>query len=77
MPLNQIQLEGDAARLAVRQRWPAATSTYIGTCAAQVYDPQSGAILGRAQADEFSVEHAWVAAASCVQDFPNHFSTKD
>lgn len=63
MALKQVQIDGDAARAAVRRLFPLATSTYTGATTAQVYDPTSGAILGEADADEFSVEHAWINAA--------------
>lgn len=67
MALEQIQLDGNAARLEVRKVWPAATSTYIGATTAEVYDPATGLVVGRAEASEFAVEHAWVAAARSTQ----------
>lgn len=63
MAIQQIQHDGDAARLRVRQVWPGATSTYTGAYSAQVYDEASGTVLGEAEAAEFAVEHAWVNAA--------------
>ncbi len=63
MPLHQIQIEGAHARSEVRRGWPEATSTYTDTHAAQIYDAATGAVLGEAIAQEFSVEHAWIAAA--------------
>lgn len=67
MPLHQIQIEGAQARSEVRRGWPEATSTYTDTHAAQVYDAATGAVLGEAIALEFSVEHAWLAAARGTQ----------
>lgn len=67
MALEQIQLDGQAARLEVRKAWPNATSAYIGATTAEVYDPTSSRVLGRADAPEFSVEHAWCDAARALQ----------
>jgi hypothetical protein len=67
MALNQAQLDGAVARAVVRQRWPNATSSYVNTTAAEVYDPSSCTILGEATALEHAVEHAWIAAAANVQ----------
>lgn len=66
MALNQVQLAGQAARDAVRRVWPNATSAYAGATAAEVYDPESGLVLGQAQADEDVVELAWVAAEQAL-----------
>lgn len=63
MALEQVQLDGDVARSQVRQAWPNATSIYTGAYAAQVYDEHTGRVLGKAEATEFAVEHAWVNAA--------------
>lgn len=67
MPLEQVQLDGDAARIKVRAHWPGATSCYTGPTADEVYDEESGIVLGSSQGAEFSVEHAWVAAANLVR----------
>ncbi len=66
--LEQIQLDGNAARVEVMKAWPEASSAYIGATAAEVYDRDTGAVLGRAQASEFVVEHAWVAAARATRE---------
>jgi hypothetical protein len=63
---TQIQIDGDSARAVVRRLWPAATSTYTGAFTAQVYDQETGAVLGEADAREYVVEHAWIAAAKAV-----------
>lgn len=63
MPLHQIQIEGAQARSKVRRGWPEATSTYTDTHAAQIYAAATGTVLCEANAQEFSVEHAWLAAA--------------
>lgn len=67
MALEQIQLDGQAARLVVQKVWPYATSSYVGARAAEVYDPASGCVLGTAESSEFAVEYAWVAAAISTQ----------
>lgn len=36
MAFEQIQLDGEAARAAVRKLWPDATSTYTGASTAEV-----------------------------------------
>lgn len=66
MSPHQVRLEGDAARHEVRRIWPNATSTYTGATSAEVYDPASAKVLGRAEADELSVEHAWIAASAAL-----------
>lgn len=67
MALEQIQIDGDAARVEVRKVWPAATSTYVSATAAEVYDAATGVVLGRVECSEFSVERAWVEAARSTQ----------
>lgn len=67
MSLHQVQLDGESARATVLGVWPDATSTYVGTTKAQVYDTASGVILGEAESSEFAVEHAWLAAARSTQ----------
>lgn len=71
MAVQQVQLDGNVARMVVRQQWPNATSSYTGGHAAEVYDPGSGTILGEANADEHAVEHAWIAAAAHLQKLTN------
>lgn len=71
MTLHQAQLDGNTARATVRKRWQNATSSYIGATSAEVYDPASGTVLGQAEADEFVVELAWVAAARASQETNN------
>lgn len=67
MALEQIQLDGEVARVEVRKFWPVATSSYVGATTAEVYDPVTGVVLGSAEASEFAVEHAWIAAARSTQ----------
>lgn len=63
MALTQVQIDGDVARAAVRAAYSAAMSTYTGACTAEVYDAETGALLGEAEAKEYVVEHAWIVAA--------------
>jgi hypothetical protein len=62
-----LSKQGAAARVAVRLVWPDATSCYEGKFGAEVYDPQSKTVLGRAEAYEFAVEHAWIDAANALK----------
>lgn len=66
MAVHQAELDGNKAREKVRRLWPNATSSYTGATSAEVYDPASGVVLGQAEAEEFVVEHAWVAAAGAL-----------
>lgn len=61
--MSAIEIEGARARVAVRQRWPRATSMYTGAISAAVIDDETDEILGKATSTEWSVEHAWIAAA--------------
>jgi hypothetical protein len=64
MAISKIEREGGFAREVVRRKWPNATSTYVRVTSAEVYDPETKTVLGTSDADEFSVEHAWVDAAN-------------
>lgn len=63
MALHTIEIDGEVARSVVRFAWPHATSAYVGANMAQVYDADSGFVLGEAECSEFAVEQAWIAAA--------------
>ena len=63
MALEQIQLDGDAARMAVRAVWPNATSAYVAASSAEVYDKDTCITLARVDDCDFAVDQAWCKAA--------------
>ena len=57
------------AREVVRQRYPLATSCNSPD-GAEVYDPETNDVLGRASEGDWAIEYAWQAAANALQQRP-------
>lgn len=55
-------------RSLIRKQYPLATSAYT-IDGAEVYDPVSGEVLGRANTGDWAVERAWQSAAEAREPF--------
>lgn len=62
------------ARALIRKEYPLATSSYTRD-GAEVYDPASGEVLGRADTGDWAVERAWQSAAEARELTKTSFAT--